>query len=144
MRCAAMRDPMAPSLRTEILLNMTPKLARDSYCLQVRLRGVSGFTIRRRPCRNGCRWPGNRRRRPGSPIGGVSMIPPISADCSKPLSECRRHNIGLRGGWAHPTSNCVPCGFVSPNSRGGNQRRLVVCYAAMRVSGRSRWGRRRK
>ena len=38
------------------------------------------------------------------------MILPISADCSKPLSECRRHNIGLRGGWAHPTSNCVPCG----------------------------------
>ena len=29
------------------------------------------------------------------------------ADCSKPLSECRRHNIGLRGGWAHPTSNCA-------------------------------------
>jgi hypothetical protein len=29
------------------------------------------------------------------------MIPPISADCSKPPSECRRHNIGLRGGWAH-------------------------------------------
>src|ERR1700730_15540129 len=45
------------------------------------------------------------------------MIPPISADCSKAPSECRRHNIGLRGGWAHPTSNCVPCGFVSPNSR---------------------------
>jgi|SRR5271155_2763707 len=32
------------------------------------------------------------------------MIPLISADCSKPLSECRRHNIGLRG-WAHPTSS---------------------------------------
>jgi len=25
--------------------HMTPKLARDSYCLLVRLRGVSGFTI---------------------------------------------------------------------------------------------------
>src|SRR6202035_2218956 len=38
---------------------------------------------------------------------GVSMIPPILAACSKPLSECRRHNIGLRGGWAHPTRSCA-------------------------------------
>ena len=35
------------------------------------------------------------------------MIPPILADCSKPLSECRRHNIGLRGGRAHPTGDCA-------------------------------------
>jgi hypothetical protein len=27
--------------------HMTPKLARDSSCLLVRLRGVSGFTIRK-------------------------------------------------------------------------------------------------
>jgi len=54
------------------------------------------------------------------------MIPPISADCSKRPSECRRHNIGLCGGWAHPTSNCVPCGFVSPNSLATQVRVLFL------------------
>jgi hypothetical protein len=44
------------------------------------------------------------------------MIPPILADCSKPLSECRRHNIGLRGGRAHPTSNCALHPYAFPPS----------------------------
>jgi hypothetical protein len=34
---------------------MTPKLARDSSCLLVRLRGVSGFTIRKQVTKTGDR-----------------------------------------------------------------------------------------
>ncbi len=133
-------------------LNLSPTRIAEANGISIRYlytlfseqgETVSGWVRRRRLLRCRAELDGAVIETP--PIGdlghgGLGIIPPISADCSKPLSVCRRHNIGLRGGWAHPTSNCVPCGFVSPDSRGGNRRRLVVCDAAMRVSGRSRWG----
>ena len=61
------------------------------------------------------------------------MIPPISADCSKPLSECRRHNIGPRGCRAHPASNSYRGDFDSKCdgqefANSGRQPRLARRY----------------
>jgi hypothetical protein len=68
--------------------HVTPRLARDSCGLLARPRGVSGFTIRWRPCRNGRRWPGNGRRRPtdrgGSCCPGRGVPPTVPAQRHNP------------------------------------------------------------
>jgi hypothetical protein len=77
------------------------------------------------------------------------MIPPILADCSKPLSECRRHNIGLRGGWRqHParamwetrssTNASSVGGFVRPQRRVGRAADHAVHCVHMEPSNHQR------
>jgi hypothetical protein len=67
--------------------HLTPRLATDSCGLLARPPGVSGFTIRRRPCRNGRRWLGNGRPRPTD--RGRSFCPGRGV----PLTvRARRHN----------------------------------------------------
>jgi hypothetical protein len=67
--------------------HVTPRLARDSCGLLARPRGVSGFTIRRPPCRNGRHWPGNGRRRPTD--RGRSCCPGQGVP---PTVRAQRHN----------------------------------------------------
>jgi AraC-like DNA-binding protein len=99
--------------------NLSPKKIAEDNGISVRYlytlfseqgMTVSGWVRRRRLLRCRAELDGANT---GASTGGIAYrwglneIPPDLADCSKPLSECRRRNIGLRGGWAHPTSSCA-------------------------------------
>jgi hypothetical protein len=78
--------PTKPKNRN--LTHATPKLTRELRGLLVRLQDVSGFTIRRRPCRNAHRWPDSERRPPTGQAGSCGprrgVPPPVRAQRHSP------------------------------------------------------------